>query len=109
MYKMVGSRNLKISIGEIIKDPEILRLVPDHLKTKMMCRHAVKKLLFLVKFFPDRYKTQGTRDKVILENGGMLMFILDPYKDQNMCNKAVDNYAHALGSVPNYHTTQKNV
>ena len=39
-------------------------------------------------------------DKVISENGGMLMFIPDSYKDQNMCDKAVDNFAQALGSVP---------
>ena len=40
-------------------------------------------------------------DKVILENGGMLVFIPDCYKDQNMYNKAVDNYAHGFGSVTN--------
>ena len=34
-------------------------------------------------------------DKVILENGGMLMFIPDLCNDQNMCNKAVDSYSHA--------------
>ena len=39
-------------------------------------------------------------DKVILGNGGMLMFLFDCYKDQNMCNKAGDNYTHALGIVP---------
>ena len=28
------------------------------------------------------------------------MLIPDCYKDQNMSNKAVDNYPHSLGSVP---------
>ena len=28
VYEMVGSKTLKISIGEIIKDPEMLRLFP---------------------------------------------------------------------------------
>ena len=41
-------------------------------------------------------------DTVILEIGGMLMFIHDCYRDQNMCNTAVDNYPHALGSVQDY-------
>ena len=26
----------------------------------------------------------------------MLMFVPDRYKDQNMCNKAVENYPYAL-------------
>ena len=33
----------KISIGAIIKNTEMIRFVPDHLKTKRMCKHAVKK------------------------------------------------------------------
>ena len=45
--------------------------------------------------------------KVILKHGGMLMFIPHCYKNHNMCNKAADNYSHALGSVPNRYKTQK--
>ena len=37
--------------------------------------------------------------KVILENEGTLMFVIDWYKNQKLCNKAVDNYAHALESL----------
>ena len=33
--------SLKISNEPIIKNPETIRLVPDHLKTKKMCNHAV--------------------------------------------------------------------
>ena len=32
-----------ISIGTVIKNPEILKFIPDHLKTKNMSKHAVKK------------------------------------------------------------------
>ena len=32
---------LKISNEVVIKNPEMLRLVPDHLKTKKMCNHVV--------------------------------------------------------------------
>ena len=35
-------------------------------------------------------------DKAIVENGGTLKFVPDCYKNQEMCNKAVDNYPHAL-------------
>ena len=52
---MVNSKTQKINIGEIIKDPDMLEFVPYHLKTKKMCKHTVKKLLFLVKYVPDRY------------------------------------------------------
>ena len=45
---------MKISIGAIMKNPEMLRFVPDHLKTKKMCKYAVKKLLFILGY----YKTQ---------------------------------------------------
>ena len=65
----------KISLRAIIKDPEMLRLAPDHLKTKEMCEHAVKKLPFLMKFVFDRFKTLRMCNKVILENAEMLMFI----------------------------------
>ena len=35
-------------------------------------------------------------DKAVLENGGALKSVPDCYKNQEMCNKAVDNYPHAL-------------
>ena len=66
----------------------MLRLVPDHLKTRNMCKTAIKKLPFFIKYVPDRCKTQRMcRRKVITENGGMLMFIPNCYKDQNTSNK----------------------
>ena len=46
------------------------------------------------------------RDKVVLRNGGMSMFTPDCYKYQTMCNKAVDNYPHELGSGTNCYETQ---
>ena len=33
---------LNISIGTVMKNPEMLRFAPDHLKTKKTCKHAVK-------------------------------------------------------------------
>ena len=44
---------------------------------------------------------------IILENGGTLKSVLDCYKNHNMCNKAVDNYPHALEFVPECYKTQK--
>ena len=46
---MVGSKysidiykSVKISIEAVMRNPELLKFVLDHLKTKKMCKHAVK-------------------------------------------------------------------
>ena len=54
----------------------MLKFVPDHLKTKKMCKHAVKKLPYLLRYVPDWYKAQQMCDKAILENGGTLSLFL---------------------------------
>ena len=75
-YSMDIYRSVKIDIGTVTKNPELLKFVPDHLRTKKkkkkMCKHAVKKLPFLIRYVPDQYKTQQMCDKTILENGGTL-------------------------------------
>ena len=38
-------KSLHISIEIVMKNPEMLRFVPDHLKTKNMCKNAVKNYL----------------------------------------------------------------
>ena len=52
-YSQGNCKSLKISIGAIMKNPKMLRFVPDDLKTKKMCKNAVKKLLFLIRYVPD--------------------------------------------------------
>ena len=47
-------KSLNISIGTAMKNPEILKFVPDHFKTKKMCKHAVKKLRYLLRYVPDQ-------------------------------------------------------
>ena len=81
-YRTGNYKSLKISIGTTTKDPEILRFVPDHCKTKRMCKHEVKKLPFIIRYVPDQYKTQQIYDNVFLENGGMPMFVADYYKNK---------------------------
>ena len=46
-------------------------------------------------------------DKAIIENGGTLKSVPDCYKNQEMSNKAVDNYPHALEFVPECYKTQE--
>ena len=38
-------KSLDISIGTVMKNPEIIKFVPDHLITKNLCKHAVKNYL----------------------------------------------------------------
>ena len=47
-----------------------------------MCKHAVNKLLFIIRYVPDQYKTQQMCDKSILENGGTLEAVPYWYKAQ---------------------------
>ena len=61
-----------------------------------MCKNAVKKLLFVIRYVRDQYKTQEIYDKVIAENGGMLKFVPDCYINEQLCNKAVGSYTYAL-------------
>ena len=44
--------------GTVMKNPEMLKCVPDHLKTKKMCKRAVTKLTYPLRYVPDQYKTQ---------------------------------------------------
>lgn len=41
-------KTLKLSIETIIKNTEMLRFVPHHLKTKKICKNAGKKLLLVI-------------------------------------------------------------
>ena len=69
----------------------MLNFVPHHLKEKKMCKYAVKKLQFVTMYFPDWFQTQEICGEVILENGGMLRLNPDCYKNENICDKAVDD------------------
>ena len=65
-------KSLNINIGTVLKNPEMLKFVPNHLKTKKMCKHALKKLPYLLRYVSDQYKTQEVCDKLFSKNGGTL-------------------------------------
>ena len=52
-YSKDKHKFLKISIGAIIKNPVMLKFFRDHLKTKKICKHAVKKLPFVKRYVSD--------------------------------------------------------
>ena len=72
--------SLNISIATVKKNLEMLKFVHDHLKTKKMCKHAVKKLPYLLRYVPNQYKTQQMCHKAILKNGGTLTIVPYCYK-----------------------------
>ena len=57
-YCMGTYKSVKISIGTVMRNSKRLKFVPDHLKTRKMCKHAVKQLPYLLRYVPDQYKTQ---------------------------------------------------
>ena len=61
-----------------------------------MCTHAVEKLPYLLRYLPIKYKSQQMCDKDVLENAGTLKYVSDCYRNQEMSNKAVENYPHAF-------------
>ena len=68
LWKLVSEQN-----------SELLKVIPDHPKTKNMCQHAVKKLPFVTEYVLDQYKTQQKSVKAVLENGGALGSVPDLY------------------------------
>ena len=51
-YSTNNYNSLKISVGATIKNPEIIRFIPDHIKTKTVYKNAAKKLLFTIRYVP---------------------------------------------------------
>ena len=62
IYKMVDGmdiyKHLNVTLGTVMKNLEMLKFVPDHLKNEKMCKHAFKKLPYLLRYVPAQYKTQ---------------------------------------------------
>ena len=52
-YSMDIYKSVKIGTGTVVRNPEILKFVPDYLKTKKLCKYAVGKLLFLITYVSD--------------------------------------------------------
>ena len=106
IYKMADAdsmnvyKSLNVSTGPVMKNPEMLINILDHLKTKTMCKHAVKKLPYLLRFVSDQYKAQEMCNKAIQENAGTLTYVPNCCRNQGMCNKALENYPHTLEFVP---------
>ena len=100
-------KSLNINIRTVMRNPEILKFIPNHLKIKIMCKHAVKKLSYLVRNLSGQYNTQQMVEKAILEYSGTLNSIPDCYKNHEICNKAVDIYPYTLEFIPKCYKTKE--
>ena len=52
-YSTEDYKTPKINIAAIMKKSEMLKFVPNHLKTKKLCKDAVKKLPFVITYILD--------------------------------------------------------
>ena len=52
-YSSNIDKSLNVNIGIVMRNPKMLKFVPDHLKTKKMCKHAVKILPYLLRYVSD--------------------------------------------------------
>ena len=57
-----------------MRNQELLKFVPDHLKIKKMCKHVVKNLPYLLRYVSDQHKTQQMCDKAVLEKNIKVCF-----------------------------------
>ena len=57
-YSMDIYKSVRISIATVMKNREMLKFVPDHLKNKKMCKNAVTKLPLGIRYVSDQYKAQ---------------------------------------------------
>ena len=58
--------------------PCILKFVPDKYKTQMMCEKSFEKpWLLLLEYAPDYFKTQEACDKVVRDDASSLQFVPD--------------------------------
>ena len=49
-YNTDNSTSIEISIGAIIKNPKMLRIVPDHLKAKKIYKNAIGNVPFVIRY-----------------------------------------------------------
>ena len=60
----------------------------------------------MFKFVPECYKNQRMCNKAVDTNVHALQFVPNCYKTQKMCNKAVDAHASAMQLAPDWCKTQ---
>ena len=77
-YGTDNYKSSKISIGAIIKNPEMLQFVPDHLNIKKMWKIELQNWFLWYRYVPDQHKNQKMCYEAILKNGlHQSLFLID--------------------------------
>ena len=66
-------------------------------------RKICRKLSFVISYVPDQYKTQKMCDKAVENYAHALKLALDCYKAQKMRNNALSTYPSTIIFVPKCH------
>ena len=72
-----------------------------------MCNTAVRIIPAVFFNIPDRFKTQETCTKAVVEDSLNLRHFLDHFNTQEMCIKAVEEDPGQLRCVPDQYKTQE--
>ena len=59
-----------------MKNPEMSNILSNHLKTKKCVSMQSKKLRYLLRYIPDKYKTHQMCDNVLQNSGTLWLHIL---------------------------------
>ena len=70
-YSKGDYRSSKISVGAAMKNLEMLKVIPDHLKSekRVVMQFFFFFFFFVIRYIPDKYNTKYMCNKAILENG----------------------------------------
>ena len=97
-----------------MKNSEMLKFVPDHLKTKKMSNHAATKLPLIVhsyhhvlEFVLKYYKTQKICDEDVSTYPLRIKFVPEWLMTQEMCDKPVNRCLFLFDSIPTQYQTQE--
>ena len=72
-----------------------------------MCDKAILENGGTLNSVPDCYKNQEISNKAVNDYPHALEFVSEYYKSQNMCNQAVDTYHYTIKFVSKCHKTQE--
>ena len=75
--------------------------------TRQMCDNAVNGCFFVFDSIPNWYKTLEMRNRALFEDRFLIVYCLNKYIIQRMCDNAVDDSLEALKVIPNSFVTSK--
>ena len=68
---------------------------------------SVEKNPFLLKYIPDKYKTEDMCNNAVNSKPWVLQYVPDQFKTQDMCDSAVDNEPRTVSTMYQINTKLK--